>query len=74
MRALVALSLLAVLAACTSDPQSWGITGPGPPPAPAAAPSEAADDPAAPGVSTSGPLYGPSNRPTSGPSGFFGYN
>jgi hypothetical protein len=37
MRAILALGLLIVLAACSSDPKSFGITGPGDQPVPAAA-------------------------------------
>jgi hypothetical protein len=37
MRAILALGLLIALAACSGDPKSFGITGPGPQPVPAAA-------------------------------------
>jgi hypothetical protein len=37
MRAILALGLLIVLTACSSDPKSFGITGPGVQPVPAAA-------------------------------------
>jgi hypothetical protein len=36
MRAILALGLLIVLAACSGDPKSFGITGPGNQPTPAA--------------------------------------
>jgi hypothetical protein len=37
MRAILALGLLIALAACSGDPKSFGITGPGTHPVPAAA-------------------------------------
>jgi hypothetical protein len=74
MRIAVVLGYLILLTACSGDPRSLGITGPGVQPAPAVVPLDAPDSDTAPGVSTSGPLYGPTNRPTSGSSGFFGYN
>jgi hypothetical protein len=37
MRAVLALGLLIALAACSGDPKSFGITGPGIQPVPAAA-------------------------------------
>jgi len=37
MRAILALGLLIVLTACSGDPKSFGITGPGAQPTPAAA-------------------------------------
>jgi hypothetical protein len=37
MRSILALGFLIVLAACSGDPKSYGITGPGAQPAPAAA-------------------------------------
>jgi hypothetical protein len=37
MRAILALGLLIALAACSGDPKSFGITGPGTQPVPAAA-------------------------------------
>jgi hypothetical protein len=76
MRALVVFFFLSLLTACSGDPRSFGITGPGAPPAPAAA-APATDEPdaaAAPGVSTSGSYYGPTNRPTTGTGNFWGYN
>jgi hypothetical protein len=36
MRAILVLGLLIVLAACSGDPKSFGITGPGTQPVPAA--------------------------------------
>jgi hypothetical protein len=36
-RSILALGLLIVLAACSGDPKSYGITGPGAQPVPAAA-------------------------------------
>ena len=74
MRALLALLCLMLLAGCSGDPRSFGITGPGTQPPPAVAPMDEPDTGPTPGVSTSGTSYGPSNRPTSGGSGFFGYN
>ncbi len=75
MRAVLAIFLLIGLTACSGDPRSYGITGPGaqPPAAPSAeiAPEEASP---VPGVSNSGTSYGPATQPTTGGSGFWGYN
>jgi hypothetical protein len=74
MRSLVVLGLFLVLAACSGDPRSFGITGPGPQAAPAVAAPTDSDTNAAPGVPTSGSYYGPTNGPVTGSSGFWGYN
>lgn len=75
MRVLVILALLIPVAACSSDPQSYGITGPGSQTSPTPAHAPAGDDTGAmPGVPTSGSYYGPSTRPVTGGSGFWGYN
>lgn len=72
MRAVTALGLVLALAACSGDPRSYGITGPGPPPPP----PSAGDDTGTPlGTPTSGSYYGPSTGPImGGGSGFWGYN
>jgi hypothetical protein len=70
----LALGFLTFLAACSGDPRSFGITGPGAEPPPVAPPIASPDTAAAPGVSTTGPTYGPSTAPSSGNSGFWGYN
>jgi hypothetical protein len=75
MRALVALGFLMFLAACSGNPQSYGITGPGSQPEPVAQSPETTPDTApTPGVTTTGPMYGPSSVPSNGNSGFWGYN
>jgi hypothetical protein len=74
MRTILSLGFLMLLAACSGDPKSWGITGPGAQPPPVVGPTDPLDTDTSPGVSTSGTSYGPTNRPTSGSSGFFGYN
>jgi hypothetical protein len=74
MRAVLALGLLTALAACTSDPRAFGITGPGPQPAPVGPTADSTDSAPTPGMSTSGSMYGPTNRPSTGASGFWGYN
>jgi hypothetical protein len=75
MRIVLILGLALVLAACSGDPRSYGITGPGPQlaPAPVAEPT-GQDINTVPGVPTSGSYYGPSTGPTSGSTGFWGYN
>jgi hypothetical protein len=73
MRWVIGLGLLFVLAACSGDPRSYGITGPGAQPAPVAAPAGAEDTPS-PGVTTTGTSFGPSTGATTGASGFWGYN
>ena len=62
----LALGFLMFLAACSGDPRSFGITGPGGGPPPVAPPIASPDTPAAPGVSTTGPTYGPSTAPSTG--------
>jgi hypothetical protein len=74
MRMVLALGLLSLLAACSGDPRSFGITGPGSGPAPVAPATDSADTAPKPGVSTTGPTYGPSIGPSGGNSGFWGYN
>ena len=74
MRTLMTLGMLIALAACSGDPRAYGITGPGSQPAPAAPSVDTPDASTAPGVTTSGTSYGPSSRPTTGASGFWGYN
>jgi hypothetical protein len=75
MRTLFALGSLIVLTACSGDPAKYGITGPGTQAVPA--PVQAAETPDAqpvPGVSTVGSKFGPSPAPSTGSSGFWGYN
>jgi hypothetical protein len=76
MRTVSALGLLILLAACSGDPASYGITGPGtqPPPAAASVTVQSPDTSPTPGVPTTGTPYGPSNAPSTGGSGFWGYN
>jgi hypothetical protein len=75
MRALFALGLLIVLTACSGDPAKYGITGPGTQPVPVANAAEAPEAQPVPGVTTLGSSnYGPSIAPSTGASGFFGYN
>jgi hypothetical protein len=75
MRTVLALGCLMFLAACSGDPRSYGITGPGSTPEPAvASPDTIPDTAPTPGVTTTGPTYGPSNGPSTGNSGFWGYN
>jgi hypothetical protein len=69
----VGLAFMLFLASCSGDPRSYGITGPGTQPAPVTAPAGAEATPS-PGVSTSGTSFGPSSSPTTGTSGFWGYN
>jgi hypothetical protein len=73
MRLVAGLGLLFLLTACSGDPRSYGITGPGAEPAPIVAPAGAEATPV-PGVATTGTPYGPSSGATTGISGFFGYN
>ena len=56
----LALGLLSFLAACSGDPRSFGITGPGAGPPPVAPPVASPDTAPAPAVSMTGPTYGPS--------------
>ncbi len=74
MRAISLLAVLAcgILTACSGDPRSLGITGPG---VQAVPPPEADPGNATPaGVTQSGTTYGPSYGPVRGPTGFWGYN
>ena len=79
MRTVFAFGLLLCLAACSGDPRSYGITGPGTnthtdaPSMPGTDPV-AGDNDTAPGVSTSGSSYGPTNGPIRGRTGYYGYN
>jgi len=75
MKAFVILALILPVVACSGDPRSYGITGPGPQAAPASMRAPTGDDTGAvPGVPTSGSYYGPSRGPIAGGSGFWGYN
>jgi hypothetical protein len=74
MRTVLALGFLTLLVACSGDPRSFGITGPGAEPAPAAPATASPDTAPMPGVATTGPTYGPSTAPSTGNSGFWGYN
>lgn len=75
MRAFAILCVLscAVLAACSGDPRSLGITGPGI--HPVAQPQADPGNGYSAGVPQSGTAYGPSyGEPSRGSSGFWGYN
>jgi hypothetical protein len=75
MRTVLVLGLLTVLAACSGDPATYGITGPGTQPKPAVpAVAESPDTSPTPGMTTAGPSWGPSSGPSTGGSGFWGYN
>jgi hypothetical protein len=74
MHMLILLGVLVGLSACSGDPKSFGITGPGPQAAPVAPGVNDDSGNPVPGVSTSGSYYGPSNGPIKSNSGFFGYN
>ncbi|HEY0425724.1 MAG TPA: hypothetical protein VGC82_20575 [Rhodopila sp.] len=74
MRAMIVLGLLVLLTACSGDPASYGITGPGIQKLPVGPAADTPDSSPTPGISTTGSSYGPSNRPTTGGSGFWGYN
>jgi hypothetical protein len=75
MRSLLVLGLLLVLAACSGDPRSFGITGPGAPAVPKPDATQTRDDTnGMPGVPTTGTYYGPTTGPVTGSSGFWGYN
>jgi hypothetical protein len=74
MRIVLAFGLLAVLAGCSGGPAAYGITGPGSQPVVVARPAETPDTAPTPGVTTTGTSFGPSNQPTTGTSGFWGYN
>lgn len=73
MRAILTLGCLIALSACSGDPKSFGITGPGPQGTPSGPVFQVPGE-TSPGVSTSGSYYGPSNGPVKSNSGFFGYN
>ncbi|HTW69508.1 MAG TPA: hypothetical protein VME47_06450 [Acetobacteraceae bacterium] len=71
--------MLLPLAGCAATPQSLGITGPQGTTnkaarAPAAEPSPASDPLDNPDLLQSGTRYGPSYAPSSGSSGYWGYN
>ena len=72
MRALLGFCLLACLAACSGDPKSFGITGPGLQPVPQ--PEVDTGNNVTPGVPQSGTFYGPTNGAVTGQSGYWGYN
>jgi hypothetical protein len=74
MRTVSALGLLTLLAACSGTPASYGITGPGTQPPPAAVTVPSPDTSPTPGMSTTGTSYGHSSEPSTGSSGFWGYN
>ncbi|HET6308479.1 MAG TPA: hypothetical protein VFG12_14915 [Rhodopila sp.] len=74
MRVIFALGVLSLLAACASDPAKYGITGPGTQPPPVASTTQSPDGQPIPGVNTVGTTYGPSAGPSTGASGFWGYN
>jgi hypothetical protein len=64
--------LLSCLAACSGDPRSYGITGPGRQPAPPALPDDATLG--QPGIPDGGSVVGPSITPSTGSNRFWGYN
>ncbi|HTW69796.1 MAG TPA: hypothetical protein VME47_07920 [Acetobacteraceae bacterium] len=78
MRTICLALMLLVLAGCAAGPQALGITGPQgstnkaaaapavPPP-----PTDPLDNP---GLMQSGTRYGPTYTPSTGSSGFWGYN
>ena len=73
MRAIGMLGLLLLLAGCADDPKSLGITGPGPQTVPK--PPEDTGNSYQMGAPTTSNGYAPSyNGPTTGPTGFWGYN
>jgi len=75
MRAALAFSAMILLAACSGDPKSYGITGPGQQtPAPVVSPLDSNASTPTPGVPTAGSYYGSSIGPIPTNSGFFGYN
>jgi len=75
MRAVFAFSVMMLLAACSGDPRTYGITGPGQQSlAPVAAPVDPDASTPTPGVPTAGSYYGSSIGPIRSNSGFFGYN
>ena len=77
MRYILYILPMIALAACSADPRSLGITGPGvnPPPPPQNASPFDRDTGASPGVPSAGSFYGPTNNGgMTGQSGFWGYN
>jgi hypothetical protein len=76
MRAVLAFSTVILLAACSGDPRSYGITGPGQQSlAPVTVPVDPDASTSTPGVPTSSSYYyGSSIGPIQSNSGFFGYN
>jgi hypothetical protein len=74
MRSVAVFGLVLLVAACSGDPRSYGITGPGTQPAPVAPSGPVPDTAPIPGVSTTGSSFGPTNAPSTGSSGFWGYN
>jgi hypothetical protein len=73
MRWVFGVGFLFLLTACSGDPGSYGITGPGVSPAAVTAPAGIEATPT-PGAPTSGTSFGPSSGATTGASGFWGYN
>jgi hypothetical protein len=71
MRIIAILSVLC-LAACSGDPRSYGITGPGKPQAPPEQPDDSSVG--RPGIPDSGTVYGPSVVPSTGSNRYWGYN
>jgi hypothetical protein len=69
---IVAIVLLLCLAACSGNPAAYGITGPGRAPSPPEQPDDASVG--QPGLPDASAVYGPSLAPSTGPSGFWGYN
>jgi len=70
MRASAALVLMLGLSACSGDPASYGITGPGMQPVPG--PSGTTVD--APAIPNTGSTYGPSVVPSTGNGNYWNYN
>jgi hypothetical protein len=71
---ILVLGSVIVLTACSGDPRSYGITGPGTAKLPPQVPTVAGEATPTPGVPTPGSYYGPTHGPSSGDSGFWGYN
>jgi len=77
MRAVLVLGLLISVTACSGDPKSYGITGPGQHPVTPGVGSIANPDSSTtptPGVPTPDSYYGSSIGPIPSSSGFYGYN
>lgn len=72
-RRLLPLAAACLLAACSGDPRALGITGPGASAAPPPPPQEQGES-APLGAPQVGTPYGISIAPTTGTSGFWGYN